>query len=208
MTRVYIHGLGQTPVSWEKTLSSLNCIDQSICPDLAKLVQGEEVSYQSLYRAFSKRCNDAGEVIDLCGLSLGGVMALNYAIDHPEKINSLVLIAVQHKMPRKLLKLQNMLFRFMPKTMFDQTGFGKAEFIGLCKSMAELDFSSLLSRVSCPVLVVCGEKDNANKKASIELADILKTAQLQIVSGAGHEINIDAPEELAEMLREFYDSIS
>ena len=73
--------------------------------------------------------------------------------------------------------------------------------------MAELDFSDSLNQVACPVLVVCGEKDNANKKASIELADMLKHSQFKEISEAGHEVNSEAPEKLASLLGEFYKSV-
>lgn len=78
----------------------------------------------------------------------------------------------------------------------------------MCKTMMELDFSNDLRKISCPVLVVYGEKDDANKKASIELANILQDAELQVVDGSGHEINTDAPETLAEILRIFYERVS
>lgn len=204
MKQIYVHGLGQTPASWEKTILNLKSKEQCICPNLAEMIQGKEVKYEALYEAFSNLCKEIDEPIDLCGLSLGGVMALNYAIDHPEKINSLVLIAAQYKMPKGLLQFQNILFRFMPESMFEQMGFGKREFIQLCKTMMELDFSKSIHRVSCPILIIYGEKDSANKKASIELADILENAELQVVDGSGHEVNIDAPEKLAELLRNFY----
>lgn len=208
MKQVYVHGLGQTPASWERTCYYLNDNGQSVCPNLAEIVRGREINYQNLYKAFASICNEMDSSINLCGLSLGGVMALNYAIDYPEKVNSLVLIAAQYKMPKKLLQLQNLLFRFMPKSMFQQMGFGKKEFIHLCKTMMELDFSNDLRKISCPVLVVYGEKDDANKKASIELANILQDAELQVVNGSGHEINTDAPEKLAEILRIFYERVS
>ena len=73
--------------------------------------------------------------------------------------------------------------------------------------MAELDFSDSLNQISCPALVVCGEKDKANKKASIELADILKCSQFKEISETGHEVNLESPEKLASLLREFYISI-
>lgn len=208
MKQVYVHGLGQTPASWERTCYYLNDNGQSVCPNLAEIVRGREINYQNLYKAFASICNEMDSSINLCGLSLGGVMALNYAIDYPEKVNSLVLIAAQYKMPKKLLQLQNLLFRFMPKSMFQQMGFGKKEFIHLCKTMMELDFSNDLRKISCPVLVVYGEKDDANKKASIELANILQDAELQVVNGSGHEINTDAPETLAKILRIFYERVS
>ena len=134
-------------------------------------------------------------------------MALNYAIDNPEKVKALVLIAAQYKMPARLLKLQNAMFRFMPQSMFQQTGFSKLDFISLCSTMAELDFSDSLGKVSCPVLVICGEKDRANKNASIELANILKHSQFEEIPEAGHEVNLESPEKLAPILQEFYKSI-
>ena len=48
-------------------------------------------------------CDKENEEIVLCGLSLGAVLTLNYAIDHPDKVKALVLIAAQYKMPKKLL---------------------------------------------------------------------------------------------------------
>ena len=208
MRQVYIHGLGQIPASWEKTISNLKIDKQSICQNLSEIVKGEEVNYQNLYKAFTNFCNQIPGPIDLCGLSLGGVLALNYAIDYPEKVHSLVLIAAQYKMPKKLLQFQNIMFRFMPKSMFQQMGFTKVEFIELCKTMMTLDFSKSLEKVSCPVLVVCGEKDGANKKASVELAAILRNAELQVVNGSGHEINVEAPEKLADILGVFYERVS
>lgn len=207
MKNVYIHGLGQTPSDWEETISSLNDKDRSLYPNLVELVRDKEVSYSNLYKAFSDYCNKVKDPINLCGLSLGGVMALNYTIEHQEKVKSLVLIAAQYKMPEKMLKFQNIIFRFMPQSMFRQMGFEKADFINLCKSMMKLDFSTSLKNISCPVLVIYGEKDKANKKAATELADNIKNARMHMVKGAGHEVNIDAPDKLAELLGNFYESL-
>lgn len=204
MRPIFLHGLGQTPASWEKTIAQLESAQGCVCPNLAKLYQGDNITYQNLYEGFSKICDEFDEPLDLCGLSLGGVLALNYTIEHPEKVNSLVLIAAQYKMPKGLLKLQNFLFQFMPKSMFQQTGFGKKEFIRLCKTMMELDFSNSIQNVSCPALILCGQRDSANKKAAAGLAGLLKNAELQILSGSGHEVNMEAPEKLSEVLRVFY----
>ena len=136
------------------------------------------------------------------------VLALNYAIDHPDKVKALVLIAAQYKMPRKLLKVQNMLFHLMPNSAFNKMGFKKADVISLCGTMAELDFSDSLYKVSCPVLIVCGEKDKANKKTSKELCHYLNNSDFYELMKTGHEANIEAPEELAIVLQRFYDSIN
>lgn len=96
-----------------------------------------------------------------------------------------------------------MIFRFMPNAMFKQMGLGKAQFIQLSKSMMELDYSGELNKISCPVLVICGEKDSANKKASQKLADRLAHAEFCVIEKAGHEVNVDAPERLAGVIDGF-----
>lgn len=207
MRPIYLHGLGQTPAAWKSLIAQLEFAECSMCLDLIEICQGKQTTYKNLYEGFSRTCSVFDEPLDLCGLSLGGVLALNYTIEHPEKVNSLVLIAAQYKMPKRLLKVQNILFQFMPKSMFQQTGFGKKEFIQLCGTMMELDFSNSIQKISCPTLIVCGERDSANKKASLELAGVLKNAQLQMIGDSGHEANIEAPERLAEVLRVFYKQV-
>ncbi|MBF0580059.1 alpha/beta hydrolase [Erysipelotrichaceae bacterium RD49] len=203
MKSIYIHGLGQKADSWSEAAGQF---DDSIQINLPELIQDQSAAYLALYSAFSKRCtaiSDQEELV-LVGLSLGSVLALHYAIDHPYKVKALVLIAAQYKMPKLLLKLQNAIFRFMPSSQFRQTGFQKADFITLCSSMADLDFSRQLSRIACPVLVICGQKDKANKKASMELAKRLPNAQYIEIANAGHEVNLEAPQDLAKILHSFF----
>ena len=70
--------------------------------------------------------------------------------------------------------------------------------------MAELDFSMELGSITCPTLVICGEKDTANKKASEELAERIRGASLSLIPGSGHEVNQQAPKWLAEALDDFW----
>ncbi len=208
MRYIYVHGLGQTANCWEQVIEKTNTAKYSDNIDLIELSQNQEATYENLYKNFCSVCNDISDKINLCGLSLGGVLALNYALDYPEKVNSLVLIATQYKMPKMLLKFQNLIFKFMPNSAFKETGFGKSDFIKLCKTMSELNFSNSLSKIDCPVLVVCGEKDNANMKASTELNRLLKKSEIKIISNSGHEVNKDAPEELAAELNAFYNKLT
>lgn len=203
MKQIYIHGLGQTPESWDTVIMQMNTAEDSICPNLAEMVKGKETSYQNLYSAFAALCNETDEPLVLCGLSLGGVLALNYAIDYPEKVEKLILLAPQYKMPKKLLRFQNLIFRFMPQSSFEQMGFGKKAFLKLCSTMMELDFTQAIQKVSCPSLIIYGEKDKANKDASIDLAKLMRHATLIELSGVGHEMNIEAPSKLATAVKDF-----
>ena len=53
-------------------------------------------------------------------------------------------------------------------------------------------------------MVVCGEKDKANKSASLQLAELIPDVEFITISGAGHEVNIDCPSELSENLNNFF----
>ena len=207
MKYLYLHGLGQKPDSWNRVIKETKVSESSVKLSLAEMLEGKSATYKELYSAFSSECDKENDGIILCGLSLGAVLSLNYAIDHPDKVNALVLIAAQYKMPKKLLKVQNILFHLMPNSAFSKMGFKKADVISLCGTMAELDFSDSLHKVSCPVLIVCGEKDNANKKASKKLASYLSDAHFHELLKTGHEANIESPEELAMVLQRFYDNI-
>ncbi len=203
MSFLLIHGLGQTPSSWDKVVCSMPPSSPAHCPDLPLLLLDEECTYPNLFHAFSEYCNSFSAPLHLCGLSLGAVLALHYAIKNPGKVGSLVLIAPQYKMPQKLLQLQNVIFRCMPKSAFQGLGFDKWNFIKLTDSMSRLDFTEHLD-ITCPLLILCGEKDYANKRACVQLVSQLPHATFQLVEKAGHEVNKDAPEALATILNHFY----
>ncbi|MCL2055344.1 MAG: alpha/beta hydrolase [Oscillospiraceae bacterium] len=200
MQYIFIHGLGQTALSWDKTISLLKTPARHSCPNLSDLIADKDVTYQNLYKAFSAYCNNISEPLCLCGLSLGGMLALNYTLVHPEKVKSLILIGTQYKIPKGLFKFQNLIFNILPKSAFKSMGFSKSDILRLTKSMIELDFSTELTKVSCDTLIICGAKDKANFKAANELSECILTAKLKIIENAAHEVNKDNPEELAKII--------
>lgn len=203
MKSILLHGLGQRSSSWRSVINEMDNRSDILCPELSEWLHNAEPCYSNLYRALEDYCARFDEPLNICGLSLGGILALNYAIDHSEKIHSLVLIATQVSMPRKLLKFQNMIFRLMPASIFQRMGFDKKSVIMLCNSMTKLDFRQDLKNINCRTLIVCGEKDNANKKASLKLKEQIKDAKIVMISNAGHEVNVDAPIELRKCLSAF-----
>lgn len=107
-------------------------------------------------------------------------------------------------MPKNLLKLQNIIFQIMPQSAFQNTGLSKKEIMALTKSMMNLDFRKDLHKISCPVLVICGEKDRSNKDAALQLKEQIPDAQFSIIPDAGHEVNADNPVELGKIIDSFY----
>lgn len=201
MKHILLHGMGQNASSWDKTIPFLSS-NETVCPELRDFFPEGNCYYSKMYNAFCEYCNNFSEPLNLCGLSLGAVLALNYAIDFPQRVQSLILIAPQYDMPKFLLKVQNILFKFMPESQFKDIGLTKKDFITLTNSMANMDFTSGLKNVSCPVLVLCGEKDNINKKAAIKLAEKLSRAKFSTIENSGHEVNMDNPNGLAKAMEE------
>ncbi|MGN1340899.1 MAG: alpha/beta fold hydrolase, partial [Oscillospiraceae bacterium] len=178
MRIILIHGLGQTAAAWDGVTSRLPLGYTISAPELAGFASGD-CTYDSLYRGFCGYCGSFSEPLLLCGLSLGAVLALNYAADFPERVSGLVLIAPQFKMPQAMLKLQSAVFHIMPQGAFKGMGFTKCGVIELTGSMARLDFTDSLSRITCPVTIACGVKDKTNMKAARELFRLLPGSELR-----------------------------
>lgn len=204
MNYIFVHGLGQTASSWDDTLQVINRDRDIFCPKLSDWFCGRETSYDILYESFEKYCDEFDDMLCLVGISLGGILAMQYTIEHPEKVKSLVLIGTQFRMPKGLLTLQNALFYLIPNYVFEKKGFQKSNFIKLCKSMRDLDFSQHLKDIGCEVLIICGEKDKANKSASSQLAKLIPKTKDITITGAGHEVNIDCPTSLGKELEIFF----
>lgn len=85
MKYIFLHGLGQVPSDWEATIKRLDLEVDVDCPDLSDWLSGKEASYFDLYHELENYCEQQ-EVLHLCGLSLGGILALHYAVEHAEKV--------------------------------------------------------------------------------------------------------------------------
>lgn len=70
MSYVFLHGLGQNAQAWDKVQSHF---PGATCPDLAQCPD-----YPSLYQTLSAQLQCVPNPLYLCGLSLGGVLALDF----------------------------------------------------------------------------------------------------------------------------------
>ena len=79
MKNILIHGLGQNSKDWDTIKNELETRGiSSIAPDLFDLAKGRELDYNAEYQAFSELCESYKDKLNLCGLSLGGLLAFNF----------------------------------------------------------------------------------------------------------------------------------
>ena len=203
-TKIFVHGSGHKATSWEKTISYMTNNEDIVCPNLSSILEGKEASYENLYSSFVKYCNEFDGQIHLCGLSLGGILALNFALDFPQKVKTLVLIGTPYKGPKVAFSFQNIIFRFLPKSIFETMAFDKKNTFALGDTMKNLDFSDRVKNIKCPTLILCGKKDSANMKSADYLSQSIRSAELKIIENTGHVVNEENPKALADILNEYY----
>lgn len=203
-TKIFVHGSGHKATSWEKTITYMTNNEDIVCPNLSSILEGKEASYENLYSSFVKYCNEFDGQIHLCGLSLGGILALNFALDFPQKVKTLILIGTPYKVPKVAFSFQNIIFRFLPKSIFETMAFDKKNTFALGDTMKNLDFSDRVKNIKCPTLILCGKKDNANMKSAYYLKENIRSAELKIIENTGHVVNEENPKALADILNEYY----
>ena len=205
MINILIHGMGQNESSWDKVKTILNEDNIDVqTPNVFEIAKNYQLNYDNLYRAFADYCNGFKEKINLVGLSLGGILAIEYAVEYPQKVNSIILSGTPYELPKKLLKFQNFVFKFMPKKNFENIGISKNNFIELSNSLSELNIKSKVSKIQCNTLIICGEKDNTNMKSAKQLNNVIKNSKFKVIENAGHEVNRDNPKELANVIYDFW----
>lgn len=57
MKYLYLHGLGQKPNSWDRTIKETKVSDSSISLSFAEMLKGKKATYRELYAAFSEECD-------------------------------------------------------------------------------------------------------------------------------------------------------
>ena len=184
MVNILIHGLGQNETSWNEVKNQLNNSEMNVeTPNLFSIVKNYQVNYENMYKTFADYCNSFNEKINLVGLSLGGILAIDYIAEFPEKVNSIILIGTPYEIPKTIFTIQNIIYKFMPKRIFEKIGCPKKDMIRLLKSMSELSIPDKAPNIKCNTLIICGEKekDNINMKSAIKLNEVIKNSKFEII---------------------------
>ena len=205
MKNILIHGLGQNHKSWNETIKFLEIDNIDVlCPALFKMSSGNSNDYQNIFSSFSDFCNNQEGKLNLCGLSLGGILALDYVKKYPEKVNSIIIIGTPYDIPKVLFKIQSMIFHFMPDSQFNDMGSSKKDFITLVNSMSNHNIKNGLDKINCKSLILCGSKDKANMKSAKQISQSIRKSEFKIVKDSSHEVNVDNPKELAHIIYDFW----
>ena len=148
------------------------------------------------------------EKADVVGYSHGGAVAQQLAVDHPTRVNRLVLLATACGVgavpghPRDVTQIL--------LTPNRETRWPRPHPLGLLWQLAAISTWSSIPVLGCidaPTLVVCGDRDRAVPPANSRLlAARIRDACLVTIQ-AGHDLQKPGPAEIvAELVEQFLDS--
>lgn len=171
--------------------------------------------------------------VHLCGLSLGGMVALWFAAHFPERVDRAVfadtaarigttdgwndrisavesggMASVRETVVARFLSTE---FRARRPDVAREVGdmveaTDPRGYAGACAALRDADLHPLLGEVRAPSLVMAGERDESTPvEQARELHEALRGSRLEIVSGAAHLSNLEKSDFFNQRVTEFLD---
>lgn len=202
---VFLHGLGQTPQSWQDQITALPSGTRAVAPWLEGLRPGRPADFdlEKAADAVLTQLNRFGaDAMALAGSGLGAAVAIAAAGRSPDAVSHLVLSDPMPRTPKLAGALQRLAVRAMPAGRLADAGLDRSRMIELMKVASGIDVRRWLPAVTARTLVVAGSQP-AIVAAARELADGIPGARLETVSDAGALVPQEAPAAFNRLLYEF-----
>lgn len=236
---VLLHGLGANCTSWQLQIGSLiQAGFRVIAPDAPGFGRSPYPGGKNSIAIMASRI--AGflqtlgvDTYDIVGISLGGTLALQLAINHPEAVKKLVLVNTFARLQVENLKIlpyvllrmilvhtlglpaqaQTVARRIFPS--HDQE-FLRQELINqilqadihayraTMRAIGRFDVRNKLHQINCPTLVITGEADNTVPPPNQDfLARSIPAAKQIYIPGGGHAVTVEKPDQFNRILLGF-----
>lgn len=229
----FVHGVGSTAAIWDRQLEAFASSHRCFAVELRGNGAGPDPHLQSITRerfaADVLAIADAARIrrFDFVGCSLGGAVAFELWKTAPKRLASLTLVGSYAAYPNgrayaarviaaaeaagsmaRFARERSAMLGLRPEREAETVEQMAAKSPGAYRASTLAtwtgDYRPLLPSITIPVLVVCGERDTIAPPAlSHEIAHAIPCARLEIVPGAGHVANADAPEIFDALLSSF-----
>lgn len=234
---VLLHGVGSLGRTWEPQLGDLardwHCVAVDLRGSGASAAPPDSISIEALAADTAELIGALGGPAHVCGLSMGGIVALRLAADFPEAVRSLVLADTWAAHPAAAASLGHRLAAIDTSSMEDlaRQRMPAVYGPGAPPALVERGIADMASKdracyrrsnqvlwatdlraeargVRVPTLVLVGEHDTITPPAlSEELAQLLPEATLAVIPGAGHLSNQENPAAFNAAVRGFLRSV-
>ncbi|MFS9207726.1 alpha/beta fold hydrolase [Streptococcus mitis] len=200
MKLIFLHGLGQSADSWKEVQELL--VDYP--SEALELFPSGVATYQEAKERIYQHLSEETEPFVLVGLSLGAALALELSGYDLPNLQALVLSGCPLKLAGNILfYIQLLIFKLLPKRVFEKQGADKSLMVGVSEELKTLDLTSIAGTCPYPTLLICGSKDKPNLSSMKALHRLLTNSQFQIIPDGPHVLNKEKPKEFVEKLRSF-----
>ncbi len=234
---VFLHGVGSDKSVWSEQIDYFSKSRRAAAFDY--IGYGEsDLSPRDLTReeiaSFVFDSMDALKIekAHVCGLSLGGIIALEMFKQSPERIKSLILADSFAKHPKadeiiertfslvekitirefaeqrvELLLMPDAPESIRNKVVETFSKIHKQTFRWASRAVWTPDYRGILSSVNVATLVLVGEHDRITPiELSEELAENIRGAKLEIIKNASHLSNLDQPQIFNDLIENFIEN--
>lgn len=229
-TVLMVHGAYDSHKVWRYQYSYLEREHSPLAIDLPGHgeSQGPAINDPQGFREFIKAFVEVMDIAPFvfAGHSMGGSMALDYAIHHPEDLRGLIMVgsAPRWKMSAELIRMwktdpegargKNIGLLFSKKTsrrlveQYDrELSTTPAE---SCLADSEncdaYDLEAQLGKIDLPALVICGDEEEWIDGSKL-IHSRMPHSTLEIVPAAGHAIMIEQPDKLNDAMGAYLKTI-
>lgn len=224
---LFVHGAGSDHTFWAHQLRAFKGVN-ACALDLPGHGRSEGRGFKTIgaYRDFLSYFLKALvlEKAILVGHSMGGAIALDFALRHPTRAEGLILVGTGARLRVAQTILSAILTDFdaavdlickwayvpgAPEELMQQ---GRRQMKQTPREVLHGDFAACdafdvmadLNRINCPTLVICGTQDRLTPpKYSAYLHEQIPGAELFLVEGAGHMVMLERPEEVSQAMDGF-----
>jgi 3-oxoadipate enol-lactonase len=223
-----LHGLGGNLHTWDADTPVFARHHRVLRPDLRGCGASDKppgpYSPALFARDLDALCAAVGvEPVHVVGISMGGVVAQRFALDHPSRVRSLVLVSTSSEVGAASTAAWRRLADMIERRGFDtrsadasrafSPGFAAQHpemvaelgrrnslndprsYAAAARAMSDYNWTAELVRLAVPTLVLQGLEDQLTPPGgSVKMARVLPRARLLLIPGAGHNLPMEQPE--------------
>ena len=200
MKLIFLHGLGQSAESWKEVRNLLTDYPS----EAIELFPSGVSSYQKAKERVYQHLAQETEPFVLVGLSLGAALALELSSYDLPNLRALILSGCPLKLSGNILfYLQLLIFKLLPKRVFEKQGADKALMVRVSEELKTLDLREIARNCPYPSLLICGSQDKPNLSSMKTIQELMPNSQFQIIPDGPHVLNKEKPKEFAEQIKPF-----
>jgi len=232
-----VHGLGSSGRDWEIQYAHFAQNYQVIVFDGRGHGQSDKPPGPYSIARFAEDCAKLLKFLELeqvhvVGISMGGMIALQLAVDYPEMMKSLVVVNTG---PELVVHSLNDLFQLWQRLLIirlvgmrklgeilSRRLFPKPEqevlrkifiersaendprsYINSLKGMVGWSVVDCLHKITCPTLIVAADNDYTPVEEKRPFVERIPNVQLAVIEDAHHAVTVERPEEFNRIVEDF-----